>query len=167
MGYSHCWKILHTAPYELPDSTYHAIERELVGAWDAGVIQYEHDNADPPVIRPEKIRFNGIGDEAHETFLFKLAPDAEWVYKPDDARVFDSCKTGRDRYDFIVCVTLALLKDGLGDSVVIHTDGDGPGSDDDEWTPVQSYLRDHYGIDIRVSSSGELSTGRILEEAYV
>ena len=47
------------------------ILQELLGAAHAaGVVQYEVDDPRPPVVTETQVRFNGVGELGHETFVF-------------------------------------------------------------------------------------------------
>lgn len=63
-----------------------------------GIIESDETNNQCLQISPEKIFFNGVGDNAHETFSYY--PNSEW----------DFCKTARKPYDLYVCATLIVLK---------------------------------------------------------
>ena len=54
------------------------------------------------------IRFNGIGEAGHETFLFhnRKKQDPEGYGDP----CFAFCKTARKPYDIVVCEVLLVLK---------------------------------------------------------
>lgn len=71
---------------------------------------------DTPNVLPEAnsrwIRFNGVGDEGHETFVLA-----------QDQRGFEFCKTARKPYDTVVTAVLALAKDRLGGAIEISSDG--------------------------------------------
>lgn len=61
----------------------------------------------------DTVRFNGYGEDSHETFLFSR-----------DADGFNFCKTARKPYDAVVTACLIHMKDTYGDSVDINSDGD-------------------------------------------
>jgi hypothetical protein len=62
----------------------------------------------------EIVRFNGFGEDSHETFLFSI----------DGADSFNFCKTARKPYDAVVTACLIHMKDTYGDLVRISSDGD-------------------------------------------
>jgi len=72
------------------------------------IIQYESDDKRKPVANKEKIRFNGIGDEGHETFLV-LNSAKQNDYNKDNPG-FTFCKTARKPYDVVVCEVCLVLK---------------------------------------------------------
>ena len=60
-----------------------------------------------------KIRFNGVGEDGHETFY--LSPDESgWGF----------CKTARKPYDIVVVAILSMLDEYLGDKFEWRSDGD-------------------------------------------
>ncbi|MCP4741393.1 MAG: hypothetical protein GY871_04080 [Actinomycetales bacterium] len=68
-------------------------------------IQYEYDDSRPPVVSPRWVRFNGVGEDGHETFVLRNAP-----------LDFDFCTTAAKSYDAVVCAVL-LVASELGWSV--------------------------------------------------
>jgi hypothetical protein len=63
-------------------------------------------------VTDELIRFNGYGEDSHETFY--------WV--PDGGEL-NFCKTAHKPYDTVVTACLLHLKDVYGDSVSIGSNG--------------------------------------------
>ena len=60
----------------------------------------------------EAVRFNGFGDDAHETFV--VTPDAVG---------FNFCKTNEKPYDVVVVAVLIAMYRAYGDAVEISSDG--------------------------------------------
>jgi len=90
-----------------------------------GYIQYESEVKKAPVANKDKVRFNGIGEEGHETFLMtRISKLEEWQSKRDDGMVFNFCKTAQKAYDVYVVACLVLAKSHFGDDVVFSSDGD-------------------------------------------
>jgi hypothetical protein len=59
------------------------------------------------------VRFNGYGEDSHETFLFSI----------DGADSFNFCKTARKPYDAVVTACLIHMKEIYGALVDIGSDG--------------------------------------------
>ena len=78
-----------------------------------GVLQFEYDEAKPIQVSVKGVRFNGIGDDGHETFL--LTPTAS---------DFDFCKTACKPYDKYVVASLALAKYHFGEDIQVSSDGE-------------------------------------------
>lgn len=93
------------------------------------VLQYEYDENSPVVIDKEMIRFNGAGDDGHETFLLPR------VVKKVEPR-FLFCKTNRKPYDFAVCSALILADRFAPGCYEISSDGEA-----EDWMPALEYLR--------------------------
>lgn len=134
MGYTHYWN--HTKPItpELID----AAKKILAKVQERGILlafEYDHPT-DPPVANSEGIRFNGIGDEGHETFHFR----------PGVAFAF--CKTACKPYDVVVVAMLATI-DHLG---LAEVSSDGNVSD---WQDGVRLAREATGLDIRVPRLGD------------
>jgi len=75
-------------------------------------IQYESDDSSPPQIDYHLVRFNGVGDDGHETMI--LDP-----YNTD----FEFCKTARKPYDLAVCALLLLAHHHAPGAWKIRSDG--------------------------------------------
>lgn len=76
-----------------------------------GIIQFESDDNRAPAYGDVGIQFNGIGNDAHETFCFKAMEKSD-----------DFCKTARKPYDLPVCEILLVLKAHLP-SFELSSDG--------------------------------------------
>lgn len=111
MGYTHYW----TLSRPMTPDEFAAVAGDIakiVAA--AGVpLASEYDETDPPQADAELIRWNGAGDDGHETFY--LAPDSTG---------FSFCKTAAKPYDVAVTASLLALKDRLGDVVRVESDGE-------------------------------------------
>lgn len=135
MGYTHYWEnTADTIPYEAL-----VIIREIMGeAQSAGLIQYEHDEAKPPVVTEKMIRFNGVGDNGHETFCFNVQDD----YRTSEGRRFAFCKTAEKPYDVVVMKVLIVLKYYLRDGLKVTSDGRFAA----EWEDARAEMERRYGI---------------------
>lgn len=60
------------------------------------------------------INFNGVGEYAHETFVLRETLNLN--------ENFNFCKTNNKPYDFVVKVSLCILKHYLGDAVKLSSD---------------------------------------------
>jgi hypothetical protein len=75
-----------------------------------------------PQIDGKAIRFNGIGDDGHETFDLRRVPDVH----PLDAgepTAFAFCKTECKPYDVLVCAVLLAARHHLGNAIQVASDG--------------------------------------------
>jgi len=111
MGYTHYWSP-SVAPNDQGKAEAFEICAKIIDS--AGFdIAYEYDEQDkPPVCDVDSglIRFNGIGDDGHETFYFLYG--GKWAF----------CKTAYKPYDIYVTACLLVLNHfGLAD---ISSDGD-------------------------------------------
>lgn len=117
MGYTHYWRPVNG----IEPSIFAKISRDVAKACKLakkhGVkVQFECDEEEPPVFEDDCIRFNGIGDDGHETF----------VITPDE-RGFEFCKTARKPYDLLVTAALCLIDfhtKGTSWAMEISSDGD-------------------------------------------
>lgn len=88
---------------------------EVEGAWE---------------ITDEVVRFNGLGENSHETFSWSA-----------DASGFNFCKTAYKPYDAVVTACLIHLKDIYGEAVSIGSDGDWS-----EWSDGARLYRNATGL---------------------
>jgi hypothetical protein len=87
------------------------------------IIQREYDDESFPLVNGEQIRFNGKGEDGHETFLLaREDKPREWSEKKDE--VFNFCKTAHKDYDVYVTAVLVLAKLHLKDNIRLSSDGD-------------------------------------------
>ena len=135
MGYTHYWRL---KPTILPTEAVLVLGELLWHAYTRGVVQYEFGDPQPPLVSDTEIRFNGVGEQGHETFHF-LAPA---VGRPDSVRTFQFCKTARKPYDQVVMQVLIVLKHYLGDAISVTSDGDF----EVEWADARREIEHRYGI---------------------
>jgi len=109
MGYSHYWN--ETPFSDKQWARVKLLAQRIIDSSDVPV-QFEDDVSDPPEISDERIRFNGVGEDGHETFL---------VSKNGTGRGF--CKTARNPYDEIVVAILMMLH-GVNKKFTWSSDGD-------------------------------------------
>jgi hypothetical protein len=108
MGYTHYWGF---GPFITESAYKKALTecRKLVRATPVG-LGNAYGKGQPKL--NHGVWFNGVGDDAHETFALPKIPKS------------DFCKTARKPYDLIVVACLCVLKDNLGKSVTVRSDGD-------------------------------------------
>ena len=124
MGYTHYW----SASRNFTDDEWIVITdgaRKIAAAARSNGIElaWECDEIDKPVqIDAKCIRFNGIVEEGHETFLLSAK-----VPKPPEYRKtepdFQFCKTARKDYDPVVVAVLIFAKHSAPDSISWSSDG--------------------------------------------
>lgn len=97
MGYTHYWDCPQTKT--LPLALQEACKRIIKTARSKYFIQvqWEDDTPRAPEITGDVIRFNGVGEDGHETFYFE-----------NHAGGF--CKTARKDYDAVVVACLIAAK---------------------------------------------------------
>ena len=75
------------------------------------------ENMDIPldgvIIDDNVVRFNGVNDDAHETFIFRKKTNS-----------FNFCKTQRKPYDELVCACLEFAKNIFKDDITVSSDGE-------------------------------------------
>ncbi|KAH6973344.1 hypothetical protein EDB80DRAFT_693377 [Ilyonectria destructans] len=109
MGYSHIWRIVDPASWriilpKLVEDSHKIIDRADVH------VQCESDDGSPPILDGEGgIRFNGPGDDGHETFSLSHGDGL--------------CKTDRKPYDLVVCAILLRAYQLVPDAIRIGSDG--------------------------------------------
>lgn len=137
MAYTHYWTDLGMGA-SLPAEAVHHIHAITEHAYRAGIIQRDHDDPRSPLVTPQQVRFNGVGDGGHQTFRFCTAPED----------TFACCKTARKPYDAVVMRVLLVLgyyREGL----VIRSDG----AFTEEWSEALAWFNravGHVFIDERL-----------------
>ena len=105
-------------------------------------MQLEHDDSGEPVVNENEIRFNGIGESGHETFLLTNAPEK-----------FAFCKTAEKPYDVPVCEVLLVLQKHCP-NLNVRSDGFAgylkDPKPDQGWVTALDNIRKHYGINYKV-----------------
>jgi hypothetical protein len=106
-------------------------------------LAFECDIPQPPKVDNEMIRFNGVGNEGHETFIMFKKKPVEKICS-DKSRYFYFCKTARKPYDLAVCLVLLSLVQNAPKSVEISSDGDW----NVEWAEARKVYKELFGTDI-------------------
>lgn len=97
MGYTHYWDNTAFTRAQWGEALSRA--QKIIDA--SGIpLQYEYNVPTSPLLDSHMIRFNGVGDDGHETFTF--------VFEGSD---FGFCKTARKPYDTVVVAILRMLMD--------------------------------------------------------
>ena len=135
MGYTHYWMC---CAGRIPTNAVAMLREILDAAYQDGVVQYEHDDTLPPVVTETQVRFNGVGELGHDTFVF----DTGQVNRRPDGFRFDCCMTERQPYDELVMKVLIVLKYSLGDALKVTSDG----RFDTEWAAVRAEMATRYGM---------------------
>ncbi|KKN51134.1 hypothetical protein LCGC14_0625980 [marine sediment metagenome] len=120
MGYTHYWELKKDSP-ELSKGRMKDVNKVMRQYED--IVRYENSNIKKPIITNTLIRFNGIGEDGHETFYFETPPKEEKHQQFKDGFLFNFCKTARKPYDIVVCKLLLILKAELQDNMRLSSDG--------------------------------------------
>lgn len=107
MGYTHYWDA-HNFSDDEWEEMLNAFPRleEYANVY----IRYECDSSDPALYDEQCIRFNGVAEQGHETFL--LEKNGGWEF----------CKTARKPYDLLVVAVLHFAS-LVSDSFSYRSDG--------------------------------------------
>jgi hypothetical protein len=76
-----------------------------------------------PEISETRVAFNGMGDDAHETFAWDAVVSSQPAHAAGQPMLSDFCKTAEKPYDTVVVAVLLWLKDCYTDAVDISSDG--------------------------------------------
>ena len=122
MGYTHYW--FGNAKPISPDN-WANIRTEVEKLIAASPVQvlFEFDSNRPAEVTDDYIRFNGVHNDGHETFLLEREMEATSGRRNHR---FACCKTARKPYDLLVCACLAVAAPYL---LRVSSDG----SIDEEW----------------------------------
>jgi hypothetical protein len=113
MGYTHYWNFIEEPSREKFIEFAEGVKQLVATAQEAGIEIADEEYGD------DKIVFNGVGANAHETFFVSA-----------DGVDFNFCKTAQKPYDTAVTASLILAKKIFGDNIKVSSDGD--------WTDWQS-----------------------------
>ena len=136
MGYTHYWSTKKRPTKKQWDAIKREVGKLFATKEAFKTIRYEGNRNTAPILNDEFIRFNGRGENAHETFLFTR-----------DITKFEFCKTARKPYDKFVCGVLIVACHFAPDCFDISSDGC---RDDLEWVEALEFLKsvsfEHYEI---------------------
>ena len=135
MGYTHYWRQLR----DFTDTEWNELARLtrlITEGWPARNLTATLDPAEFNIDN-EEIRFNGIGEDGHETFILTKKKRAKMDYEEQEAYdiqgAFEFCKTAQKPYDkYVVAVLCAvhrvaqkqgLLGDYMQSMMKITSDG--------------------------------------------
>lgn len=148
MGYTHYWeyqkKFTQKQWDELKKSAKQIfdyceeLEMPLVNHYSEGSLSWEGY----PLIDNDCIKFNGKGEEGHETFvLYRLPPERQpWMLTKNP---FAFVKTSRKPYDLAVCLMLMAAFMVAPDVLLISSDGEW----EDDWIFARKAYYEVFGED--------------------
>jgi len=114
MGYTHYWRM--TEPLKISKTQKELIKEVLEE--NKGILAQEYDKPNkPPVFNSKLLRFNGKGDEGHETLYIEFGKKEDFAF----------CKTAYKPYDEAVMKVLLILE--LSEGFTFSSDG----AIDEEW----------------------------------
>ena len=119
MGYTHYWNIYQTI---IPQDIWRSFASDFIKILPQFMDKLDHETDQKFDINGNDIRFNGIGEESHETFTINRKNPMEKSYD-GEIKYFDFCKTARKEYDIAVCCALIVAKKHFGDIINISSDG--------------------------------------------
>lgn len=127
--------------------------KKLLDSRDSRVppVAWEFDEPNEPAeIHDTLIRFNGIGEDGHETFYLPIKSKARgYESAPYEKYGFKFCKTARKPYDIVVCAALLIANHHARMWLEIGSDGYPADLDPDEypnaWLPARELVEDVLG----------------------
>lgn len=87
----------------------------------------------------EEIRFNGVGNDGHETFLVTRTKAG-----PKKSPHFNFCKTARKPYDLFVGLILSRINHYAKGVLTISSDGDW----ESDWAEIRDAYKSLYGPEL-------------------
>lgn len=120
MGYTHYWELSKDSK-ALSKQCLEDVKKVI--EQHKKIIQFEDDNNKEPIVTNTAIRFNGIGENGHETFYFETPPKEDEYRKFREGVLFSFCKTAKKPYDIVVCKLLLILKADLQKNMKLSSDG--------------------------------------------
>lgn len=110
MGYTHYWKFKQEPTPEKFAEFVEGVKQITATADEAGIPIGEE------LYESNYVRFNGVGNGAHETFYIGLPVG-------DERYDYGFCKTAEKPYDTAVTASLILAKKIFGEDIEIKSDG--------------------------------------------
>jgi hypothetical protein len=126
MGYTHYWYLNpRTTKTENYNQAYEALSKIAVHGQVSGCLAGPRGNGQ--IETQERVAFNGVEDQAHETFSISKDPfdlfKRGFIQEDEQGFIFSFCKTARKRYDVYVTACLIVLKHFLKEDIKIKSDG--------------------------------------------
>lgn len=124
MGYTHYWNVREDTPSRkligAAQQMLRVVEATTVplGAWD-GNTEFAPDLNN---LIDGSIRFNGVKEDAHETFIFGAMSREKYLGIGPEGWAFAFCKTAQKPYDVVVVACLLVAQKELGDAIEISSD---------------------------------------------
>ena len=149
MGYTHYFqrKIDASNSPEAYDRFRHGAEKIILEAQARGITIADGfgDNAGYWENTESRVAFNGLGENAHETFAWEKICPMQPDWRRAEPMFFDFCKTQEKPYDAAVTACLLWLKECYGDAVEISSDGTWQ-----EWRAGRDIFHAAFGYDAPV-----------------
>jgi len=141
MGYTHYFEATRSFTAEEWDAVCQKAQVIKKHCIDNGIkLQFEYDDAKPVRINKTTIRFNGVDEEGHETFI--IYKDREKSKAPWGS-YFNFCKTALKPYDLAVTLVLLAAHDVAPGVLSIGSDGDW----DSEWVEARTDYKALFGTE--------------------
>jgi len=140
MGYTHYTsrrKRLPLATFQIASQDCRKVVEML--CQEEGIqIQFGLDAPEPAHFGDDCVQFNGVGDEAHETFVIEREYRIQsWTSNPKRGEGWpEFTKTARKPYDSAVCACLIVFQHHFGDWFRVSSDGDDA---DEGWTTARQF----------------------------
>jgi hypothetical protein len=119
MGYTHYWRQQRDFTEQEWIMAKNAFT-EIVKTTDIILVGPHGEKDTDPICNDDKIWFNGLEDDSHETFGIEKKMTSD----------FEFCKTACKPYDDIVTALLYFIKTEIPDVMIISSDGS---IDGDDW----------------------------------
>lgn len=148
MGYTHYFNFQNKDKNEARILRWDAIKKQFAKLYTkenwVNTIQFEDDIGAKYRFDSMDIQFNGIGDNAHETFFI-----SRYGKRNGD---FKFCKTANKDYDIPVTCLLILLKYHYGTGFSFGSDGvDSSGIFYDSFIDALSIIKKHLGLNLKLT----------------
>lgn len=141
MGYTHYWKIKGNIGPRVWARIVNDTQA-LLAVSTIPLLGEEDVPGSPPIANTEVIRFNGVGEDGHETFSFDRLPSDEF------------CKTAQKPYDRMVCAVLIVAAKHAPRQVLVSSDGWRH-----EWLPALGFVHQTLGTDYTIPKHVEADPG--------
>jgi hypothetical protein len=104
----------------------------------------DYDSPEKAEVNDDRIRFNGVGNLGHETFILEKDQDFGWSQNRElDEAFFNFCKTARKPYDLAVGLVLFIMKNHASNKIRVESDGDWDG----DWDQIKQAYKTLFNSD--------------------
>jgi hypothetical protein len=146
--YTHYWDDVPDIPEDVWDKITNGVRRLLAKPSTRKLVQFEDDIPRPPQVDSDLIRFNGRGENGHDTFYFTRQVDPNREHAKSGLRSGWFCKTSRKPYDKVVAACLTLIHHYMVEAGLPAPIGSDGSDEPDMWAAPYAMAQEAVGLDV-------------------